>query len=341
MQTIDRAFAVLRALASRSETSTLADTSRAVGLPKSTTSRILTALEDLGMVDRVGGRYSIGSGLATLTHVATPVASLRDVSRPYLADLAERLGENASLAVADGEEVLRRLGLQLGCDHRAELDRRTGAIPRLGSGAGADDGLECRSPRSVCRDRACVADAGDGHVGDRSSTTHEAGTHRRVRMDAGRVLRRGQRCGGADPRAEISGDRGNQRVWTRVPFSGSRPTRLDRSNRRRRRRAARTTPRRGLARHRSVAVGDEHAHHRAAGVGPTRRGERLNVLAAPAGFVEGSLGSLEGGAAQQQSSVADNVVDRVVQREPVVPHDHLPLTPPHPAGELGARHVPV
>jgi DNA-binding IclR family transcriptional regulator len=106
MQTIDRAFAVLRALASRSETSTLADTSRAAGLPKSTTSRILTALEDLGMVDRVGGRYSIGSGLATLTHVATPVASLRDVSRPYLADLAERLGENASLAVADGKEVL-------------------------------------------------------------------------------------------------------------------------------------------------------------------------------------------------------------------------------------------
>jgi len=106
MQTIDRAFAVLRALASSSETSTLSDAARAAGLPKSTTSRILAALEDLGMVDRVGDRYSIGAGLATLTHVATPVASLREVARPYLADLAERLGENASLAVADGDEVL-------------------------------------------------------------------------------------------------------------------------------------------------------------------------------------------------------------------------------------------
>ena len=106
MQTIDRAFAVLRALASRTETSTLAEISRVADLPKSTTSRILTSLENLGMVDRVGSRYAIGSGLATLTHRATPVGSLRELARPYLLELAERLGENASLAVADGDTVL-------------------------------------------------------------------------------------------------------------------------------------------------------------------------------------------------------------------------------------------
>ena len=106
MQTIDRAFAVLRALASRPETSTLGEVARAAELPKSTTARFLASLEDLGMVDRVEGRYSIGPGLATLTHRATPIGSLRELARPYLADLAERLGENASLAVADGDAVL-------------------------------------------------------------------------------------------------------------------------------------------------------------------------------------------------------------------------------------------
>lgn len=106
MQTIDRAFGVLRALASRRATSSLADVARLAALPKSTTSRILASLENLGMVDQVGGRYSIGSGLATLTHDATPVGSLRDVARPYLLDLAEHLGENVSLAIADEDAVL-------------------------------------------------------------------------------------------------------------------------------------------------------------------------------------------------------------------------------------------
>lgn len=106
MQTIDRAFGVLRSLADRSGTSTLAEVSEGSGLPKSTTSRILAALEELGMVDRVGGRYSIGSGLATLTHGASPVGSLRDLAWPSLLALADELGENAALAVADRDRVL-------------------------------------------------------------------------------------------------------------------------------------------------------------------------------------------------------------------------------------------
>lgn len=106
MQTIDRAFAVLRALAGRAETSTLAEVSQACGLPKTTTLRILGALEDLAMVDRVGDRYGLGPGLDTLTHHATPAGAVRELSRPELAALAGELGENASVAVADGDQVL-------------------------------------------------------------------------------------------------------------------------------------------------------------------------------------------------------------------------------------------
>ena len=74
--------------------------------PKSTTSRILASLESLGMVERIGDQYGIGAALATLTHGASPIGSLREVARPQLVELADALGENASLVVDDGDEVL-------------------------------------------------------------------------------------------------------------------------------------------------------------------------------------------------------------------------------------------
>lgn len=108
MQSIERAFAVLRALAVADASSGVSEVARATGLPKSTTSRILASLEDLGMIDRVGddGRYAIGAGLATLTGEVMPAGSLRELCRPYLMDLAEKSGEGTGLAIDDRGQVL-------------------------------------------------------------------------------------------------------------------------------------------------------------------------------------------------------------------------------------------
>lgn len=106
MQAIDRAFNVLRALASRSGTSTLADVTRESGLPKSTVLRLLIALEDQGAVQTVGGRYAIGPGLAALSHQGAPVSALKEVARPHLVELAELLQENVSLMIPDGDATL-------------------------------------------------------------------------------------------------------------------------------------------------------------------------------------------------------------------------------------------
>jgi len=103
---LNRAFAILRALADHAGTSGLAEIVDATALPKSTTSRMLTALVSLGMVEKVGGRYSIGTGVITLGRGATPVGSLPEMVRPHLAGLADELGENASLAVEDADTVL-------------------------------------------------------------------------------------------------------------------------------------------------------------------------------------------------------------------------------------------
>ncbi len=106
MQTIDRAFTVLRSLAAKPGTSTLADVSRAADLPKSTALRLLVALEEQGMAQSIGGRWVLGPALTTLTHQASPVSALRELARPHLLELADLTGENASLAIADSDRAL-------------------------------------------------------------------------------------------------------------------------------------------------------------------------------------------------------------------------------------------
>ena len=106
IQTIDRAFAVLGALAGQPQSVTLAEVARSVELPKTTVLRLLSSLEELGMVERISGRYLLGKGISTLTRRVSPAGLLRAVARPHLMELSESFGENAAVAIADGSELL-------------------------------------------------------------------------------------------------------------------------------------------------------------------------------------------------------------------------------------------
>ena len=102
VQSIDRAFAVLRSLTSGPAGVTqLADQ---VELPKSTVSRLLSTLEELGVVEQVtaGGNYRIGPGLIEIATAVMPGRSLVAAARPHLGELARRTGEAAGLSVPDG-----------------------------------------------------------------------------------------------------------------------------------------------------------------------------------------------------------------------------------------------
>ena len=99
---------MLRALAGQSDSVGVSEVARTTGLAKSTCSRILSSLDELGIVERVdeAGRYVIGSGLRALAAAGAPVGTLRDLAEPYLRELAGRLGESAALSVMDGGEGL-------------------------------------------------------------------------------------------------------------------------------------------------------------------------------------------------------------------------------------------
>ena len=105
VQSIERAFAVLRALATGPAGVT--DLADRTGLPKSTVSRLLAALEQEGAVaqDGSGGHYRLGPTLADLAPAA-PGVDVAALARPHLIELTRVTGETSGLAVLEGAEVV-------------------------------------------------------------------------------------------------------------------------------------------------------------------------------------------------------------------------------------------
>ena len=99
MQSVSRAFAVLRALAVGPQGVTeVADN---VGLPKSTVARLLTSLEAVDAVaqDDIGGDYRLGQGLIDIIGAAGGDRSLLAAARPHLHSLVSQAGETAGVSV--------------------------------------------------------------------------------------------------------------------------------------------------------------------------------------------------------------------------------------------------
>jgi DNA-binding IclR family transcriptional regulator len=105
VQSVERAFAVLRCLATGPAGVTeIADR---CDLPKSTVSRLLATLNEIDAVEQMGagGDYRLGATIIDLASGLTPSAHLVALARPHLADLSEQLGEATGLSVLDGRQV--------------------------------------------------------------------------------------------------------------------------------------------------------------------------------------------------------------------------------------------
>ena len=107
---VDRAFDVLRATAAGTDGAapTLSEIARATDLPKSTVSRLLTALERNGAVTRIGNRYRPGP----LVHELGPIPASPEYERirtrltPFLAHLFELTRATVHLATLHRDEVV-------------------------------------------------------------------------------------------------------------------------------------------------------------------------------------------------------------------------------------------
>ncbi len=105
-QAVDRAARLLTAIVERTGPVSSGELAAASGLAKSTTSRLLLALERNGLVERDdAGAYRPGELFARYGSRTGGLADLAIVARPHLERLGERTGETVNLGVEQSGAV--------------------------------------------------------------------------------------------------------------------------------------------------------------------------------------------------------------------------------------------
>lgn len=108
-QAVLRAISLLKAFTAEHPERELAELARESGLSRSTTHRLLAALESEGLVvrDAASSRYRLGPTTVALGARAMRSSRLREIARPALIGLARETGETATLEVlSDGKMLI-------------------------------------------------------------------------------------------------------------------------------------------------------------------------------------------------------------------------------------------
>ena len=108
VQSVERAIAILQSFTDEKPERGVNELSRELGLHKSTVSRLMLALERGGLVSRNPdtGLYRLGLGLVGLAAHVISFADVRQVSRPYLRQLADETQETTNLSVLEDGQVI-------------------------------------------------------------------------------------------------------------------------------------------------------------------------------------------------------------------------------------------
>jgi IclR family pca regulon transcriptional regulator len=106
VQGLARGLAVLRAFDAEHQRMRLTDLAARVGLTRATVRRLLLTLETLGYVRASDGQYELTARVLEVGHAYLSGQNLAGISRPYLEDLADDLGESTSITILSGTEIL-------------------------------------------------------------------------------------------------------------------------------------------------------------------------------------------------------------------------------------------
>jgi IclR family acetate operon transcriptional repressor len=108
VQSVERTFDVLEALATARQPVPISELSQRLGLHISTVHRLLATLIERGYArqDTGSGRYGIGPRLVELAGGLNEQVDLRQETRPFLEQLAAEVGETANLSVRSGNNLV-------------------------------------------------------------------------------------------------------------------------------------------------------------------------------------------------------------------------------------------
>lgn len=112
-ETARRAGRLLEIVATAGRPAPLEWIGEEAGLSKSTTYRLLRALQDEGWLERAGRMgYQVGPRLVRLAAAIDPVRDIAEVAQPWLESLAARTSETATLNVRDGQWAVTAAGAE-------------------------------------------------------------------------------------------------------------------------------------------------------------------------------------------------------------------------------------
>ena len=105
---VERALAMLEAVAQEPEGLSNAEISRKLQIPKSSASYILRTLETQGYLNRDGsnGKYRVGLKILSLSRGALSGIDVREVALPIMRHLVEKTNLTCHLAILDGPEAV-------------------------------------------------------------------------------------------------------------------------------------------------------------------------------------------------------------------------------------------
>ena len=107
VQSLDRALEILRLLGSEPEMR-VTDLARRLEVHKSTVFRLLSTLQEHGLVEQnpTTEKYRLGYGLVRLAGAVVAELDLARAARSVLEELAVRTGETVNLAILQGDQVV-------------------------------------------------------------------------------------------------------------------------------------------------------------------------------------------------------------------------------------------
>jgi DNA-binding IclR family transcriptional regulator len=105
VRVLQRALAILECFSLEKPALTLQEIYRKVELPKSTTFRLVTTLQNSGyLLQRADQRYSLSYKLLLLGSVVLESQDVREITRPVMEELARVTGETVTLSTRSGHE---------------------------------------------------------------------------------------------------------------------------------------------------------------------------------------------------------------------------------------------
>ena len=105
-QSAERVLALLRSFDDTRVEQGVGEIANALGVHKSTASRLAAALERTGFLTRTGRRYRLGVEVIRLGSLALRSFDLVATMQPAMEKLSQRTGETVNLGVPDGADVL-------------------------------------------------------------------------------------------------------------------------------------------------------------------------------------------------------------------------------------------